>query len=620
MLRGAARVWLGEEGGEAETQLRRDRRQDAGRVRSAGPSRASPDIGPELRAALEEIDSYLADRVPPLMAADSVARAGARRRSRGRRPRSGPGPLQPGGAEGGPAPRGPPLPRPAQAERHGGVQAGRRRRCSSPSCARWARRWPRRAPRPRADRLRRGARPPRRVRDGPQRSRGGLPPPRGARARGGPRPPRRHPSCAGCRCSSSGCGGRASGAGAAASPARRRLVSQALTVAATQATSERELEGHLRRLRAAGVASGAEHIFRSLGEGLPDWAVPKGLASDTADLPPAGEVKAMRQIVSLPEDPLEVARRFRHLVNAATEQFNEGNLGGAVQMFGLASALVAEKKIDKGFVDPIRARGHEALDQVRLRQYMERSDRHPQLQAVMSLLRGRSRGRDPPRPARGRGATGAAAPAPRSPGRAGRGRAGPRPRAAARLARDPGHRVRAAQLDLPPAPRPPPGRGGRGAGDRRRRPLRRPREPELPGEGGRDLPGPDPPPPHGPGPRGPAARVGDGAVERGGRHGRGRRRGARPHRRGPGPAGQPEGLARARRPRAVAAAGAGRDGRTPRRAGQPGPLVEPGDHGTPAGRDPGEPPPRRPGPAGGAARPGPARARRGARGHPRAAR
>ena len=75
--------------------------------------------------------------------------------------------------------------------------------------------------------------------------------------------------------------------------------------------------------------------------------------SDAADLAPADEVKAMQQIVSLPEDPLEVARRFRHLVNAATEQFNEGNLGRAVQMFELATRLAAEKKVEAGFVDPI---------------------------------------------------------------------------------------------------------------------------------------------------------------------------------------------------------------------------------------------------------------------------
>ena len=70
----------------------------------------------------------------------------------------------------------------------------------------------------------------------------------------------------------------------------------------------------------------------------------------------------MKKIVSLPEDPIEVARRYRHLVSAATEQFNEGNLGRAVQMFELATKLAAEKKVEAGFMEPILRKGHEALD------------------------------------------------------------------------------------------------------------------------------------------------------------------------------------------------------------------------------------------------------------------
>jgi tRNA A-37 threonylcarbamoyl transferase component Bud32 len=174
--------------------------------------------------------------------------------------------------------------------------------------------------------------------------------------------------------------------GPAAEAARRRVASQAIAAAATEARSERELEDHLRRLRAAGVASGADQVFRSLGQELADWAMPKEVASDTADLGPANEVQAMKQIVSLPEDPIEVARRFRHLVTAATEQFNEGNLGRAVQMFELASKLAAEKKVDGGFMAPILKKGHEALDGARIRQYMDRPDRHGQLHAVMAFF------------------------------------------------------------------------------------------------------------------------------------------------------------------------------------------------------------------------------------------
>lgn len=174
-------------------------------------------------------------------------------------------------------------------------------------------------------------------------------------------------------------------AGAAAQQAHRRVVSQAIAVAATEAKNERELEEHLRRLRSVGVNSGAEQVFRSLGSELADWALPKGV-SDTAELGPASEVQAMNKIVSLPEDPVEIARRYHHLVSAAVEQFNAGNLGAAEQMFDLASKLAAEKKVDRGYTEPIVARGHESLDHGRLRHYLERPERHPQLQTVMAFF------------------------------------------------------------------------------------------------------------------------------------------------------------------------------------------------------------------------------------------
>jgi predicted Ser/Thr protein kinase len=174
--------------------------------------------------------------------------------------------------------------------------------------------------------------------------------------------------------------------GPAAEIARRRIASQAIAAAAAEAKSDKELEDHLRRLRSVGVASGAEQVFRDLGQELGDWAMPKKGVSDTADLGPANEVQAMNKIVSLAEDPVEVARRYRHLVNAATEQFNEGNLGRAVQMFELATRLAAEKKAEPGFVEPILKKGHEALDPARLRQYMDKPDRHEQLQTVMAFF------------------------------------------------------------------------------------------------------------------------------------------------------------------------------------------------------------------------------------------
>jgi len=172
--------------------------------------------------------------------------------------------------------------------------------------------------------------------------------------------------------------------GVVAEAVQRRVASQAISIAATEARSERELEDNLRRLRSAGVASAADQVFRSLGREIADWAIPKEMA-DTADVEPLREVQAMKQIVALAEDPIEAARRYRHLVTAAQEQFNAGNLGGAVEMFGLAERLAAEKKVDPGYTEPLQKKGHEALDEKRLRQFMEKPDRHAQLQSVMAF-------------------------------------------------------------------------------------------------------------------------------------------------------------------------------------------------------------------------------------------
>jgi hypothetical protein len=168
--------------------------------------------------------------------------------------------------------------------------------------------------------------------------------------------------------------------------ARSQLISQTITAAASQAGSEQELEEHLRRLRTLGVASGADQIFRSLGQGLPDWILPPEVAGPASGKPFGAEVEAMRRIISLAEEPIEMARRFRHLVYAAIEQFNQGNLGRAVQMFELAIQLNEEKKIDPGFVETVRRKGHESLDQSRLRLYLDKPEYHFQLRMVLNFF------------------------------------------------------------------------------------------------------------------------------------------------------------------------------------------------------------------------------------------
>lgn len=98
------------------------------------------------------------------------------------------------------------------------------------------------------------------------------------------------------------------------------------------------------------------------------------------------QLNAMRQIVSLAEAPEEAATRFRELVHAAIEQFNEGNLGRAVTMFELADQLAMEQKVTTAFVEPLRKGGHEYLDPERLRKFGERRELRPGLQKILDFF------------------------------------------------------------------------------------------------------------------------------------------------------------------------------------------------------------------------------------------
>ena len=86
----------------------------------------------------------------------------------------------------------------------------------------------------------------------------------------------------------------------------------------------------------------------------------------------------------------EAAKRFRELVHTAVEQFNEGQLGRAVAIFELAQRLAAEEKVERAFVDPVRAQGHASLDADRLRKFAERTDCRAPLRALHVITRMRT--------------------------------------------------------------------------------------------------------------------------------------------------------------------------------------------------------------------------------------
>ncbi len=173
--------------------------------------------------------------------------------------------------------------------------------------------------------------------------------------------------------------------GAAPPDQKTELASQFMTTAAVQSRSNQELENNLAPLREVGIETATDHLFRTLARSLAGWALPLP-EGEGGPLVSRDQLEAMRRIVSLPEDSQEVARRYREMVHAAIEQFNEGQLGRAVSMFDLAEKLAAEHKVQPTSVEALRAQGHGRLDEDRLRRYAERPDYRMQLRRILGFF------------------------------------------------------------------------------------------------------------------------------------------------------------------------------------------------------------------------------------------
>jgi hypothetical protein len=169
---------------------------------------------------------------------------------------------------------------------------------------------------------------------------------------------------------------------AVAPDARRELLSEAVAAAAQSASSGQQMDQYLEKLRQTGVAAHTDQLFRALGDSLPGWSVPLPAGGAA---PVTGPAEAMYRIVVLSASYEEAAKRFRDLVQAAVHQFNEGLLTRAATMFGVASRVVAEKKVGQPVADAVQKSKNEVLIPDRLRKFAESADRHALLRSVMSF-------------------------------------------------------------------------------------------------------------------------------------------------------------------------------------------------------------------------------------------
>jgi hypothetical protein len=182
--------------------------------------------------------------------------------------------------------------------------------------------------------------------------------------------------------------GAAGGSGAASGAPQEELRTQILASAAVGARNSSEFEQHRSQLNSLGVDAGMGAIFRSLGSSLPGWVMP-GAAERGDGAAPAlssRSSRAMQRIMSMAESPEEGAERFREMVQAAIEQFNDGHLVQAMTMLDLATRIIDEKKLHADVVKSIRERSHGQLQEEQLRRYADDAAKHEALRRVMEFF------------------------------------------------------------------------------------------------------------------------------------------------------------------------------------------------------------------------------------------
>jgi hypothetical protein len=166
---------------------------------------------------------------------------------------------------------------------------------------------------------------------------------------------------------------------------RTQVASRFVSEAAVQARSVEDFNERLSPLKDVGIDTATDQLFKTLARSLPGWLLPQALAAKAA-VPAPEQLDAMRKMVTLAPEPAEVGRRFREMVHAAVEQFNEGNLGRAASMFELAEKMISEQAVAPKFVDPLRTTGHEYLNAERLRRSAERVENRPHLRTVLRFF------------------------------------------------------------------------------------------------------------------------------------------------------------------------------------------------------------------------------------------
>ncbi len=159
---------------------------------------------------------------------------------------------------------------------------------------------------------------------------------------------------------------------------------QMLVLAASGATSSEELEERIARLHAAGVAPAvSRELVRSISSAVPNWVVRRG---EGIDIVGGAPVEAVRRVVRLAGDGARKGERWKDLLRAVADSFNEGAFSRAVTLLDLAERMAADGEVEKHVAEIARGTAHEAFDASRVLQATTDPANRPILRRLAAFL------------------------------------------------------------------------------------------------------------------------------------------------------------------------------------------------------------------------------------------
>jgi hypothetical protein len=170
--------------------------------------------------------------------------------------------------------------------------------------------------------------------------------------------------------------------GAAPAEAQQQL----LITAATAASNASELESRMSRLHELGFAPAvARDLVQAVAKTVPDWVIHDG---PKLELAKSSSLEAVRRVVKLAGDGAKVAERWKDLLRSAVEQFNQGSWARAVTLIEVAEGMIKDGSISTQVAELSRGHLHESFDMAQVLQCGADPKNRPILRRLVEFFPG----------------------------------------------------------------------------------------------------------------------------------------------------------------------------------------------------------------------------------------